>query len=197
LPQLPSAFSTWITARPFFPDAWYCIFEAGTTVANRSSGPIPQGEGTMSDETHSGAAAWAIIAMMIVAILMAFTPARAGEAERKAYEAQKREYEQCLKTEGQNSPRCAELSDLDWDKSEVAPPKPPPFKPWQMAWQCNDIRVTVTGSQPAVTTFDLGGTIWGGSQFTVVMRMAGYAPVPELHMNGRPCVPLPPQVMRR
>jgi hypothetical protein len=52
--------------------------------------------------------------------------ALAGDAELKAYQQQKKEYEQCVKTEDVNSLRCTELSDFDWDESELQPtPKPP------------------------------------------------------------------------
>ena len=52
--------------------------------------------------------------------------ARAGDAELKAYQQQKKEFEQCVKAEGIDSPRCTELSDFDWDQSELQPtPKPP------------------------------------------------------------------------
>jgi hypothetical protein len=62
------------------------------------------------------------------------------------------------------------------------PPPPPRFQPWQQVWQCNDIRVTVTGRDPFSVEYDLVGTIWGGSRFTVVKG--------ELFFNGRPCLPL-------
>jgi hypothetical protein len=52
------------------------------------------------------------------------------------------------------------------------------FRPWQRAWQCNDIRVTVTSLKPFEVNYDIGGTIWGGSQFTMI---AG-----DLYFNGRP-----------
>ena len=65
-----------------------------------------------------------------------------------------------------------------------APPKPPPFRPWQEVWQCNDVRVTVTSRSPEEIEYDLGGMIWGGSRFTVVRG--------DLFFNGRPCVPLRP-----
>lgn len=64
------------------------------------------------------------------------------------------------------------------------PVKPTPFRPWQQVWQCNDIRVTVTSLKPFEVNYDIGGTIWGGSQFTMI---AG-----DLYFNGRPCVPIPP-----
>src|SRR5262249_46487777 len=38
----------------------------------------------------------------------------------------------------------------------------------QQVWQCNDIRVTVTARDPFSIEYDLGGTIWGGSRFTVI-----------------------------
>jgi hypothetical protein len=65
-----------------------------------------------------------------------------------------------------------------------APPKPPPFRPWQEVWQCNDVRVTITSRSPEEIEYDLGGMIWGGSRFTVVRG--------NLFFNGRPCVPLRP-----
>ena len=64
---------------------------------------------------------------------------------------------------------------------------PARFQPWERVWQCNDIRVTATGPQPGVTVYDLGGTIWGGSQFTLV---PGKGLELDLYFNGRPCVPL-------
>jgi hypothetical protein len=64
------------------------------------------------------------------------------------------------------------------------PPPPPRFRPWQQVWQCNDIRVTVTARDPFSVEYDLGGTIWGGSRFTVIKG--------ELFFNGRPCLPLQP-----
>jgi len=65
-----------------------------------------------------------------------------------------------------------------------APPPPPRFRPWQQVWQCNDIRVTITGRDPFSVEYDLGGTIWGGSRFTVVKG--------QLFFNTRPCLPLQP-----
>ena len=58
------------------------------------------------------------------------------------------------------------------------------FKPWQRIWQCNDIRVTETVSQPGIANYDLGGTIWGGSQFMLNFNRG------ELYFNGRPCLQL-------
>jgi hypothetical protein len=58
------------------------------------------------------------------------------------------------------------------------------FRPSQRMWQCNDIRVTETINQPWVVNYDLGGTIWGGSQFTLMLESGA------LYFNGRPCVPL-------
>jgi hypothetical protein len=55
------------------------------------------------------------------------------------------------------------------------------FQPSQRVWQCNDIRVTETVMQPGVVTYDLGGTIWGGSQFTLNIQQGA------LFFNGRPC----------
>jgi hypothetical protein len=71
------------------------------------------------------------------------------------------------------------------DESDVPPPPPPPhFRPWQQVWQCNDIRVTVTARDPFSIEYDLGGTIWGGSHFTVIKG--------ALYFNERPCLPLRP-----
>jgi hypothetical protein len=60
----------------------------------------------------------------------------------------------------------------------------PRFKPWQRIWQCNDIRVTETVTQPGIGNYDLSGTIWGGSQFTFDIQRG------NLYFNGRPCLPL-------
>ena len=67
---------------------------------------------------------------------------------------------------------------------ESDPPPPPRFQPWQQVWQCNDIRVTVTGLDPYSVEYDIGGMIWGGSRFTIVKG--------DLFFNGRPCLPLQP-----
>jgi len=55
---------------------------------------------------------------------------------------------------------------------------------WQAIWQCNDIRVTVTAREEWTVEYDLGGTIWGGSRFTIVKG--------QLFLNGRPCLPVLP-----
>src|SRR5262245_10442261 len=73
---------------------------------------------------------------------------------------------------------------MSWADDGDAPPKPPPFRPWQEVWQCNDVRVTITSRSPEEIEYDLGGMIWGGSRFTVVRG--------NLFFNGRPCVPLRP-----
>jgi hypothetical protein len=66
--------------------------------------------------------------------------------------------------------------------ADESDPPPPRFRPWRLVWQCNDIRVTVTARDPFSVEYDLGGTIWGGSRFTVIRG--------ELFFNGRPCLPL-------
>jgi hypothetical protein len=53
-----------------------------------------------------------------------------------------------------------------------------------LGWQCNDVRVTITGRAPLSVEYDIGGMIWGGSRFTVVKG--------DLFFNGRPCLPLQP-----
>jgi len=60
----------------------------------------------------------------------------------------------------------------------------PRFRPWQRIWQCNDIRVTETVNQPGTVNYDLGGTIWGGSNFTLNFQRG------DLFFNGRPCLQL-------
>jgi hypothetical protein len=67
------------------------------------------------------------------------------------------------------------------DENDLPPPR---FRPWQQVWQCNDIRVTVTARDPFSIEYDLGGTIWGGSHFTVIKG--------ALYFNERPCLPLQP-----
>jgi hypothetical protein len=61
------------------------------------------------------------------------------------------------------------------------------FRRWQMAWQCNDLRVTVTAQDEGVVNYDIAGTIWGGINFTQTfdLRHGG-----RLFMRGVPCVPL-------
>jgi hypothetical protein len=68
--------------------------------------------------------------------------------------------------------------------ADESDPPLPRFRPWQQAWQCNDIRVTVTARDPFSVEYDLGGTIWGGSRFNIVKG--------ALYFNGRPCLPLQP-----
>jgi len=63
-------------------------------------------------------------------------------------------------------------------------PPLPRFQPWQRIGQCNDIRVTVTARDPFSVEYDLGGTIWGGSRFTIIKG--------DLFFNGRPCLSLQP-----
>ena len=66
----------------------------------------------------------------------------------------------------------------------AAPGKPRAvaFRATQQAWQCNDLRVTVTHSGPFTWNYDIGGTIWGGINFT--------SDGPNLYLRGIPCVPL-------
>ena len=63
-------------------------------------------------------------------------------------------------------------------------PRSTTFKPWQRAWQCNDVRVTETVNQPGIVNYDLGGTILFGSQFTLNLENGA------LYFNGRLCAPL-------
>jgi hypothetical protein len=58
------------------------------------------------------------------------------------------------------------------------------FKPWQMIWQCNDVRVTVTQSEPLVWIYDISGSLWFGSRF--VQTGDG------LYFNNMPCALLYP-----
>jgi len=58
------------------------------------------------------------------------------------------------------------------------------FRPWQRMWQCNDVRVTEIVNQPGIVSYDIGGMIWGGSQFTLNIERG------DLYFNGRLCVPL-------
>jgi len=48
----------------------------------------------------------------IAALFLATGTARAGDAELKQYQQQKKDYEQCVKTEGANSNRCIPACDL-------------------------------------------------------------------------------------
>jgi hypothetical protein len=76
---------------------------------------------------------------------------------------------------------CDEITDSgECIKYKSAPP--PRFKPWQLVWQCNDIRVTVTSRKSDQIEYDLGGSIWGGSRFNIIRG--------ALFFNGRPCAPI-------
>jgi hypothetical protein len=87
---------------------------------------------------------------------------------------------ECLdECEDENAPGCGQ---------KRPKPKPPAFRPWSLVWQCSDLRITVGEQRRGVTTFDVGGTIFGGAQFTTTQQMAGYVPLPPaLFFNGRPC----------
>ena len=66
-------------------------------------------------------------------------------------------------------------------------PKPAPARwrqPPPRIWQCNDIRVTETVLQPGIVHYDLAGTIWGGSQFTLNITNG------DMFFNGRQCLML-------
>jgi len=59
-------------------------------------------------------------------LVIASVPGYAGDKEIKQYQQQRKDYEDCIKAEGVHSNRCIELSDFDWDQSELQPtPKPP------------------------------------------------------------------------
>jgi hypothetical protein len=62
------------------------------------------------------------------------------------------------------------------------PPRAVRWQPRQEVWQCNDIRVTWTNTAPGVINYDIGGTVWGGINFTYTPR--------GLFLRGVPCVPL-------
>jgi hypothetical protein len=67
----------------------------------------------------------------------------------------------------------------------VTPPfqGPPPFKPWQQVWQCNDIRIVEFSNRQGLIEYDLGGTIWGGARFARDLSNRDM-----LFFNGRPCL---------
>ena len=68
------------------------------------------------------------------------------------------------------------------DGNDDAPLAQARFRPWQQTWQCNDLRVTVTGQSPDTINYDIGGSIWGGINFTVWQG--------QLYLRGIPCAPL-------
>jgi hypothetical protein len=61
-------------------------------------------------------------------------------------------------------------------------PKPVAFRPWRQVWQCNDIRIVEFSNRQGLIEYDLGGTIWGGSQFARDLNRD------MLFFNGRPCL---------
>jgi len=71
--------------------------------------------------------------------------------------------------------------------NEQPHPKPAAFRRWQMAWQCNDLRVTVTGQADGVINYDIAGTVWGGINFTQTFSLREGS---RLFLRGVPCVPL-------
>ena len=85
------------------------------------------------------------------------------DGEAAETEQQKVAYDQCM-------------------KSIKPEPRRVRFQPRQMIWQCNDLRVTWTETAPGVFNYDIGGTIWGGINFTYTPR--------GLFLRGVPCVPL-------
>jgi hypothetical protein len=70
------------------------------------------------------------------------------------------------------------------DCSEEPRPAQYRFRPWQEIWQCNDLRVTVTGNAPGTVNYDIAGSIWGGINFTFD------GPRHQLYKGAWPCVPL-------
>jgi hypothetical protein len=94
---------------------------------------------------------------------------------------------QCDKFEGAEYNVCV---NREWEKRQQEPlekpplpsPRPVRFRPTQQVWQCNDLRVTVTQTAPFTWNYDIGGTIWGGINFT--------SDGPNLYLRGIPCVPL-------
>jgi hypothetical protein len=78
---------------------------------------------------------------------------------------------------------CPYNSKLVYDDPGCKPkPAPVRFQPWQQSWQCNDLRVTVTGQNPDTINYDIGGTVWGGINFSVWRG--------QLYLRGVPCAPL-------
>jgi hypothetical protein len=68
------------------------------------------------------------------------------------------------------------------DIDDAPPPARVRFQPWQEAWQCNDLRVTVTSPAPGIINYDIAGTIWGGINFTF------NGPQHQLYKGAWPCV---------
>jgi hypothetical protein len=64
--------------------------------------------------------------LMALMLFGAIIGARAADNVCAAYKQQKRALAQCLKTDP-NSSRCAELSDFDWDRSELTGCKAKPI----------------------------------------------------------------------
>ena len=121
--------------------------------------------------------------MLAVALIFSIVMARAGGDDR-----------QC--PAGDVACKCAEetLQDgeaaetpqqkVDYDRCMQRASKPVAFKPWQRIWQCNDLRVTWTNPAPDVFNYDVGGSVWGGINFTF------NAATGQLYLRGVPCVPV-------
>jgi hypothetical protein len=91
--------------------------------------------------------------------------------------------EQCREylQDGEAAETPEQKAGYDHCMQEANKPKPAAFKPGLRIWQCNDIRVTERINQPGIVNYDLGGTIWGGSQFTLDLNRS------VLYFNGKPC----------
>jgi hypothetical protein len=87
----------------------------------------------------------------------------------------------------QQEPPVAEQPPEELPKQPEPKPQRVRFRPTQQIWQCNDIRITVTNPSPGVVNYDIGGTIWGGINFTAVYSIG---PDGGLFLRGVPCARL-------
>jgi len=140
------------------------------------------------------------ICLVIFWVIMALRPAHAAEpkSDDAIGECGKFEnglpcwlVERCMQQVGSSDWKLNGKQVTDFDRcvydNEQPHPKPAAFRRWQMAWQCNDLRVTVTGQADGVINYDIAGTVWGGINFTQTFSLREGS---RLFLRGVPCVPL-------
>ena len=95
-------------------------------------------------------------------------------------------------TQDRTVDRTAEFVEDDSGEGKCPKPAAPVYRwrPWQQAWQCNDIRLIVTSRDQGLIEYDVAGSIWGGARFAVDFRPRSGGPDGAYWFNGRPCARL-------
>src|SRR5262245_7609198 len=103
----------------------------------------------------------AMLAFLLIALIIA---ARADDVDeiRAECEAQM--------TDAHDTPAERRAAIARCMEEQTPKPAVTRWRPWQQIWQCNDIRLTITSRTEGLIEYDIGGSIWGGSQFAVDFR---------------------------